>query len=71
MRSNTTPNASVRRLEAIPHAAEYLGVSTKTIRRYIAAGRLTAYRTGPRLIRVDLADVDALLQRVPTAGDVT
>jgi excisionase family DNA binding protein len=53
---------------AIAAAAKRDGVSTKTIRRYIAAGLLTAYRVGPRLIRVDLAEVDALLHRIPTAG---
>lgn len=57
-----------RRLESIPHAAEYLGVSTKTIRRYIAAGRVTGYRTGPRLIRVDLNELDAMLRPIPTVG---
>jgi len=58
-----------RRLASIPNAAEYLGVADKTIRRYIAAGRLTGYRAGPRLIRVDLDEVDAvLLRRIPTAG---
>jgi excisionase family DNA binding protein len=54
----------------IAAAAEHTGVSTQTIRRYIAAGRLTGYRVGPRLIRVDLAEVDALLHRIPTvSGD--
>lgn len=37
----------------IRHAAAYLNVDPRTIRRYIAAGRLRAYRVGPRLIRVD------------------
>jgi excisionase family DNA binding protein len=34
-------------------AAEFIGVDVKTIRRWIAQGRLVAYRVGPRLIRVD------------------
>ena len=50
------PTKTIRRLESIPNAAAYLNVSTKTIRRYIAAGRITGYRAGPRLIRVDLND---------------
>jgi excisionase family DNA binding protein len=33
--------------------AEFLGVAEKTIRRYIAQGRLKAHRVGPRLIRID------------------
>ncbi len=62
-----TPNKAVRRLESIEHAADYLGVSTKTLRRYIAAGRVTGYRTGPRLIRVDLNELDAMLRPIPAA----
>jgi excisionase family DNA binding protein len=58
-----------RRLASITEAAEYVGVSPKTLRRYIASGRITGYRTGPRLIRVDLTELDAvLLQRLPTAA---
>ena len=53
---------------SIAAAAEYAGVSPKTIRRYIAAGRLAAYRVGPRLIRVDLAEVEAMLRPIPAAG---
>ncbi|MCF3939069.1 helix-turn-helix domain-containing protein [Gordonia tangerina] len=56
-----------RRLESLTNAAEYADVSTRTIRRYIAAGRLTAYRVGPRLIKVDLNDLDAMLR--PVGGD--
>ena len=37
----------------IKHTANYFGVDEKTVRRWIAHGRLTAYRVGPRLIRVD------------------
>ena len=57
-----------RHLAPIAAAAKSTGVSPKTIRRYIAAGRLTGYRVGPRLIRVDLNEVDALLHRIPTVG---
>lgn len=63
-----TPNKAVRRLESIQNAADYLGVSTKTIRRQIARGELTGYRAGPRLIRVDLNELDAMLRPIPTAG---
>lgn len=48
----------------IKQAAEYLAVDPKTIRRYIAAGRLRAYRVGPRLIRVDRDSLIALAQPV-------
>jgi excisionase family DNA binding protein len=62
-----------RRLASIQDTAAYLGTSTKTVRRYLAAGMITGYRMGTRLIRVDLDEVDAMLRQIPTArpsGDV-
>ena len=56
--------------ETIADAARRTGVSTKTIRRRIADGTLTGYRFGPTLIRLDPAQVDALLRPIPTAGSV-
>lgn len=48
-------------------AAEYLGVTDRTIRAYIARGDLPAHRVrGSRLIRIDEADLDALLRPIPT-----
>jgi excisionase family DNA binding protein len=49
--------------------AEYLGVTDRTVRNYIARGDLPAHRVrGSRLLRIDLHDVEALLTRIPTAG---
>ncbi|MBE7195957.1 MAG: helix-turn-helix domain-containing protein [Gordonia polyisoprenivorans] len=59
---------SNRRLESLPSAAEYAGVSVRTLRRYIADGRVRAYRVGPRLIKVDLADLDAMLRPIGGAA---
>lgn len=56
-----------RTLVPIDVAAEHLGVCTRTIRNYIAEGRLTGFRVG-RLIRLDAAEVDALARPIPTAG---
>lgn len=53
---------------SIAEAATTLNVSTKTIRRYIASGQLTAYRVGPRLLRLDRDQVAALLHPIPTAS---
>lgn len=53
--------------ETIDSAADRLHVTTKTVRRWIAEGRLTAYRVGPRLVRVDAREVDDLLRPIPTA----
>ncbi len=54
--------------ETIAQAAERHFVSTKTIRRRISDGSLTAYRFGPHLIRLDPAEVDALLRPIPNAA---
>lgn len=48
-------------------AADALGVSIRTIRRWVAEGKLTAYRVGPKLLRLDPAEVDALSRQLPTA----
>jgi excisionase family DNA binding protein len=48
-------------------AAAYADVSTRTLRRYIAQGRLTGYRVGPRLVKVDLSELDQLARPIPTA----
>lgn len=50
-------------------AAEIAGVSTKSIRRYIAAGRITGYRVGPRMIRVNIAELQDLLAPIPTSAN--
>ncbi|MDI6910483.1 helix-turn-helix domain-containing protein [Nocardioides sp.] len=52
----------------LPAAAEYAGTCTKTLRRRIADGSLPGYRLGSRVIMVDLDDVDALFQQIPTVG---
>jgi len=54
--------------ETIPGAAQRVGVHPRTLRRRIADGSLTGYRFGPTLIRVDPAEVDALLRPIPTAS---
>jgi len=50
-------------------AADYLGVTDRTIRNYIARGQLKGHRVrGSRLIRLDVADLDALMGLIPTVG---
>lgn len=51
-----------RRYAKLAEAAEYLGVTDRTIRQMIADGRLTGYRSGPRLVRVDLNEIDAAME---------
>jgi excisionase family DNA binding protein len=62
-------NASRERLSAGPRwasiteAAAYLGVHPRTIRKMAADGRLTLYRNGPRIVRVNLNEIDAGMER--------
>lgn len=46
-------------------AAERLGVSVRTLARYVEAGELVPTRTRGGHRRFDSADVDALLERDP------
>ncbi|GAB7003926.1 hypothetical protein JCM18899A_13980 [Nocardioides sp. AN3] len=49
-------------------AADYLGVTTRTIRTYVARGVLPASRIrGSRTVRIAQEDVDALLRPIPSA----
>lgn len=56
-----------RRLTSVQAAADYADVSTRSIRRWIASGLIPGYRVGPRLVKVDLNDLDKLARRIPTA----
>jgi excisionase family DNA binding protein len=51
-------------------AATYLGVHPRTLRRSVAEGILRAYRLKGRgrMLRFRAADLDGLLQEVPSAG---
>ena len=64
--TRSAPHTPARRLASIADAAAYADVSTRTLRRYVADGRLTGYRVGPRLVKVDLVDIDALVRPIPT-----
>ena len=55
-------------LIGLQEAAERCDVSYRTVRRWIAEGRLSAVRIGPRLLKVSLADLDALHQPVGGAA---
>jgi excisionase family DNA binding protein len=57
--------APARNLASMIEAADYAGVTVRTLRRYIAEGRLTGYRLGPRMIRIDLTELEALLRPIP------
>ena len=59
--------AALPRYGSLAEAAEYLGCNERTVRRYIAAGKIHGYRLGG-LLRVDLNEVDAAMRPIPTAG---
>jgi excisionase family DNA binding protein len=52
-----------RRPASVAGGAAYAGIGKRTVYRYIAEGRLTGYRFGPKLIRVDLDELDRLSRR--------
>ncbi|RFZ44332.1 Helix-turn-helix domain protein [Mycobacterium marinum] len=58
----TENRATRRRYGKISEAAEVLGVTTRTIRQMIADGRLIGYRSGSRLVRVDLNQIDDIMR---------
>ncbi|MGI5952070.1 MAG: helix-turn-helix domain-containing protein [Brooklawnia sp.] len=51
----------------LDESAEYLGVTTTTLRRWISQGILPAYRFASRTLRLRLEDIDAMARRVPNA----
>lgn len=55
-------------LVSIQQAAAKFGISTRTVRRYIDAGIMTGYRIGPRLIRVDLTQLQQATSRMPASN---
>ncbi|MBN9104818.1 MAG: helix-turn-helix domain-containing protein [Propionibacteriaceae bacterium] len=61
---STKPGAFI----SLSAAADILGISVHTLRRRIAAGELPAFRTGRRIIRVRVGDLEKMLRRVPSAG---
>ena len=57
-----------RSLAPLPDAAKYIGVTDRTLRRWISDGLLTGYRLGRKTVRVDLNEVDeALCKPIPAA----
>jgi excisionase family DNA binding protein len=58
-------------LISIGAAAEQIAVSKRTIRRMIADGRLTGYRVGSKMIRLDVDELRRLARPIPTAAPYT
>jgi excisionase family DNA binding protein len=68
----TTARAAARsdepRWASLNEAAAYMRLSRNTLRNWIAWGWLPAKRVGPRLIQVDLNDLDRLRTNIPVAA---
>jgi excisionase family DNA binding protein len=52
----------------LKNVADYLGLSTRTIRQMVTDGRLRAYRLGPRVIRFRRSEIDAALEPIDAAS---
>ena len=62
------PPTAARHLIPLSEAADRASCSVKTLRRRIADGSLTGYRFGPKMLRVDADELDALMRPIPTVG---
>lgn len=53
----------------ITEAADYFGTTPRTVRSWIATGKITAYRMpGGRSLRVHIAEIEAQVTRAGPAG---
>jgi excisionase family DNA binding protein len=52
-----------RRYATIADTAAYMDVTGRTVREMFADGRLTKYTLGPRIVRADLNQVDAMMEQ--------
>jgi excisionase family DNA binding protein len=66
--STAAARSSAPRWASLKEAESYSRIPRRTLRRWIAEGRLPATRVGPRQIQVDLNDVDTLRQAIPAAA---
>ncbi len=62
----TAQATPTRRWLTQAEAADHLGCTDRTIRNLISRGQLRGYRLGTRAVRVDCAELDALLRPIPT-----
>lgn len=57
-----------KRFVTLADAADFLSVTERTVRNYIARGQLTGYRLGARTIRVDVRELETLATPIPTVA---
>lgn len=68
MSKKSAPPPPRRVLISVAEAAARLDVHPITLRRWIADGRIVAFKVGPVALRLDAADVDALAHQLPIGG---
>jgi excisionase family DNA binding protein len=62
--TGATMDVTVKRLTVSPQeAAEMLSVDRDTILRWVKRGRLPASKLSPRIVRIRVADIEAMLTR--------
>ena len=64
MRNNAIADAPERDYYTVPEVARLLEVSAATVWRWVAAGKLGAYRVGSRSIRIRKQDVQSVITPV-------
>ena len=64
----TSKQSEAQRFVSQEDAAARWGESVDTIRRLIRTGKIAGYRLNGRIIRVDVAEVDAAFKPIPTSG---
>jgi len=60
-----TANPDINTFVDIPTAAAILGITTETMADWVRSRRVTSYRLGNRLIRINTADLLELLTPIP------
>lgn len=61
-----THRADRGRMVNVPAAAEYLQLSTKTVRKLIAQGKIPGYYISARALRIRMSDLDAFIESTST-----
>lgn len=56
------PTAPPDQLLTIAQTARFIGVHEITVRKWLASGRLQAWRIGSRVVRIRLSDIEAAMQ---------
>lgn len=66
MADNVAYMEEIKRLATVDEAAEYAGVTVRTVQRWMASRHVTPYRygVGARRVKVDLDQIDDLQRPV-------